>query len=390
MTSAPRLELDLYAHDALADSRQAFARIREAGPVVWLPRNRVYAIGRFADVRAALRDDVMFRSGAGVAANPFANALSGDTTLASDDDAHAARRRVLMRSLGAKAIATAEPGLVREANAVVDDLLRRPHFDAVRDFAARLPVSVVAGLVGTRGGSEQLLRWAAATFEALGPMNVRSLRTLPRSLGLYLFSRRLRPEAVAPGSWAASVFDAQAAGELSAREAKALVIDFIAPALDTTILATTHLLWLLGLHPQVWEEVRSDPSLISATVVESVRLASPIRGFTRRLAGDHEVGGVALPKGARVAVLYAAANLDETRFPNPNAFDIHRRDATHVGWGNGPHTCVGIHLAKLEMRTLLAAMAPRVEHITVGQPQPLRNNTLQGIAHLPARFGKAA
>lgn len=384
--NAPVVDADLYGEEALADSRELFARIREVGPVVWLPRHRMYAMGRFDDVRAALRDDTLFRSGRGVAANPLTNALARDTTLNSDDDVHTARRRVLMRSLGAKAIGAVEPALAREAQDVVEDALRRPHVEAAGDVASRLPSSVVATLVGVDGGSARLLRWAAATFDTLGPANGRGVRAMPRALGLYLFSRRLRPESVAPGSWAASVFDAHARGELTLREAKALVIDFVAPALDTTILATTYLLWLLGRHPETWDEVRAAPELIPATVVEAVRLASPIRGFTRELARDHEVGGVAMERGSRVAVLFGAANLDETRFPEPERFDVRRDGAAHLGWGNGPHTCVGIHLAKLEMRTLLEAMVPRVEQIAVGAPVPLRNNTLQGIAALPARF----
>lgn len=385
--TAPVVDADLYADDVLADSGELFARVREAGPVVWLPRHRMYAMGRFDDVRAALRDDALFTSGHGVAANPLTNAFARDTTLNSDGDTHTARRRVLMRSLGAKAIASVEPQLAAEAEAVVDDLVGRPQFEAGADFASRLPLSVVATLVGTRGGGDRMLRWAAATFEALGPMNGRATRSMSRALGLYLYTRALSPRSVAPGSWAASVFDAHRAGEITLREARALVIDFVAPALDTTILATTSLLYLLGRTPAAWDELRADPSLVSAAVVEGVRLGSPVRGFTRQLARDHEIGGVHLPRGARVALLFGAANRDETRFPDPDRFDLHRADAAHLGWGNGPHTCVGIHLAKLEMRTLLTAMVPHVSQITVGRPVPLRNNTLQGIAQLPARFG---
>jgi cytochrome P450 len=384
--SAPSLDVDLYARDVLADSQELFTRIREAAPVVWLPRHGLYAIGRFADVRVALRDDAVFRSGDGVAANPLTNRLGKDTTLNSDDESHIRRRRVLMRSLGASAIAGVEETLRREGGALIDELLARPHFEAAADFASRLPTSVVAGLVGVPGGSRRMLRWAAATFDALGPINLRSARATPQALALLRYSRRLRAASVAPGSWAASVFDAQARGELSAREARALVIDFVAPALDTTILALTYMLWLLGRHPDAWRELRADPSLLPAAIVESVRLASPIRGFTRRLSVDHEVGGVAMRKGARVALLFAAANRDETRFPDPDRFDLHRPAGAHLGWGNGPHACVGIHLAKLEMRTLLEAMVPRVEMIIVGTPTPLRNNTLQGIARLPARL----
>src|SRR5690348_6385346 len=95
----PSLDVDLYGESALRDSREVFARIRDAGPAVWLPRNRLYAIGRFADVRAALRDDGVFCSGKGVAANWLTNRLGRDTTLSSDADTHTARRNVLKRSL---------------------------------------------------------------------------------------------------------------------------------------------------------------------------------------------------------------------------------------------------------------------------------------------------
>ncbi len=269
---------------------------------------------------------------------------------------------------------------------MVQALAARRHFEGARDFASPLPTRVVAELVGVPGGSDRLLRWAAATFEALGPLNRRSARTLPRSLGLLSYSRRLRAGDVAAGSWAASVFAAQQSGELTVAEAKALVIDFVAPALDTTILATTHLLWLLARNPDAWAEIRADPDLIRAAVVENVRLASPIRGFTRQLAADHEVDGVTLPAGARVALLFGAADLDETRFPEPERFDLHRPDGQHLGWGNGPHTCVGIHLARSEMQLLLEAMTTRVARVVTGDPTRLRNNTLQGIARLPARF----
>lgn len=387
--TAPTLDIDLYGDDALVDSTALFQQVRDAGRVVWLPKHRMYAIGRFAEVRAALRDPELFASGRGVAANPIANSLSRGTTLNSDGEPHSRRRKILMRSLGAKAIGSIEATLAREAEALVERLVSVDEFDGVADFARHLPVSVVSDLVGVPGGGEQMLRWAAATFDGLGPANRRARQQLRHSLGLLLFTRRLQPSSVAPGSWAASVFAAQEQGELSAREARALVIDFVAPALDTTILATSHMLWLLGTHPEVWAELRADPSLATAVVMESVRLASPVRCFTRSVSRDHSIGGVELRRGDRVALLYGAANLDEREFADPHAFNIHRPTIAHVGWGNGPHTCVGIHLAKLEMRTLLAHMIPVVESIQVADREPLRNNCLQGAASLRATFSRA-
>jgi cytochrome P450 len=82
-------------------------------------------------------------------------------------------------------------------------------------------------------------------------------------------------------------------------------------------------------------------------------------------------------------LLFGAANLDATEFPAPERFDLDRPNKVQLGWGNGPHTCVGIHLAKLEMQALLSAMVPRVRAVEAGEPVRLRNNTLQGISSLP-------
>jgi cytochrome P450 len=166
-----------------------------------------------------------------------------------------------------------------------------------------------------------------------------------------------------------------------------MVIDFIAPSLDTTILASTHMLWLLGENPEAWRRIRADPELIGAAVVEAVRLASPIRGFTRQLSRDAEMGEVTLSAGERVVLLFGAANLDERRYPEPERFDLERPPGGHLGWGHGPHTCVGIHLAKLEMAALLRALAAQVETIELtGPPTRIRNNTLQGFGSLPVRL----
>jgi cytochrome P450 len=380
------LDVDLYDEAAQRDSRELFARIRDTGPAVWLPRHRMYAIGRFEDVRAALRNDDVFRSGEGVAANPMTNRLIRGTTLASDGQTHDTRRKVLMRSLGHQALAAVQDRVDQHAERLMERLLKADWFEATQDFASYLPLAVVADLVGVRAPSDRLLRWAAASFDALGPLNRRGFRAAPTGAGLLLYTRLLNSRRVAPGSWAASVFEAQAAKEISRAEAKSLVIDFVAPSLDTTILASTYMLWVLAHSPEAWREIRTDPDLVARAVVETVRLASPIRGFTRRVAKAHSVDGVMLPTGARAVLLFGAANLDQRQFPDPERFDLHRTSQVQLAWGNGPHTCVGIHLAKLEMQALLKAMVPRVAEVEVGASERVLNNTLQGISRLPARF----
>ena len=384
---APAVGVDLYAPAVVEDSAAAFARIRDAGPVVWLPRQRMWAMGRFDEVRAALRDDELFISGHGVAANPLTNALARKTTLFSDGETHVARRKVLMRSLGAQAMAPISARLDAEAAAIVAGLVGRGEFDAVRDFSSGLPLGVVADLVGVRVSSERLLSWGTISFDVLGPLNRRGLRALPSSVGMLAYSQRLARSRVVPGSWAASVFDAADRGEIGRIEARNMVIDFIAPSLDTTILASTCMLWLLGESPEAWQHLRREPELIPAAVVEAVRLASPIRGFTREVSRDAEVGGVQMRSGDRVVLLIGAANMDERRYPDPERFDLDRPPGGDLGWGHGPHTCVGIHLAKLEMAALLRALVAQVETIAIAAPPTrIRNNTLQGIGALRVRL----
>jgi len=387
---AASVDLDLYSPRVVEDSAEAFARIRETGPVVWLPRHRMWAMGRFEDVRAALRDDGLFVSGYGVAANPITNVAARKTTLFSDDETHVARRKVLMRSLGAQALAPIAGRLDAEAEAIVGRLVGRGEFDAARDFSSGLPLEVVADLVGVRVPAERLLSWGTISFDVLGPLNRRGLEAFPSSLGMLAYAQRLNRSRVVTGSWAASVFDAADRGEIDRTEARNMVIDFIAPSLDTTILAATYMLWLLAEYPDAWQRIRRDPELIGAAVAESVRLSSPIRGFTRRLSRDAEVGGVRMRAGERAVLLVGAANLDERQFAEPTRFDLDRPPGGNLGWGNGPHTCVGIHLAKLEMAALLRALVAQVETIELtGPPVRIRNNTLQGIGSLPVRLRAA-
>ncbi|MCW4351983.1 cytochrome P450 [Hoyosella sp. YIM 151337] len=383
--SAPSVDIDLYSTATLKNPQPVYRQIRDTGPLVWLPRHRMWAMGRFDDVREALRDDTTFLSKQGVAANPIANALGRYTTLSSDNSTHLTRRMILMRSLTSRALSPSAEVFEAEAAETIERLLRQDSFDGVADFSARLPVQAVAELVGVKVTPHHMLRWAGATFDGLGPANLRSLSTFRRSLALYLYTLRLNRAAVKPGSWASTVFDAADRGEVSTIEAKNMIIDFVAPSLDTTILATAQLLWSLGTVPGVWRQLRDDPSLVPTAVVEAVRLASPIRGFTRMVAQDTELHGIRLGRGQRVVLLYASGNMDERHFDQPEKFTLNRR-GSNLGWGHGIHTCVGMQLSKLEMQTLLYAMIPRVDTITVSDPVPVLNNTLQGFASFTARF----
>jgi cytochrome P450 len=113
-----------------------------------------------------------------------------------------------------------------------------------------------------------------------------------------------------------------------------------------------------------------------------IRLESPIRAFARYVAQDFAVGSVTLAEGSRALMLYACANRDPEKYADPAKFDIDRRAGDHLGFGMGTHLCAGMHLAKLELEVLLAALIPRVSAFRTSDAVRKPHNTLRGLTQL--------
>jgi cytochrome P450 len=165
------------------------------------------------------------------------------------------------------------------------------------------------------------------------------------------------------------------------------MIDYLAPSIDTTAGAISAALWLFAIHHDQWELLRADRSLLSNAVNEVVRIESPLRSFSRRVAAETEVSGVRLPQGSRVNVFYASANRDAAVFPNPDDFDITRNTSAQLGFGLGVHGCGGQGLARLETESILTALLDRVDRIEIdGVPKLARNNIIHRFEQLPLRL----
>ncbi|MEM6993417.1 MAG: cytochrome P450 [Myxococcota bacterium] len=380
----PSYEVDFYASEVVADPHRHYKAIRDLGPAVWLPKNELYALGRYADAKAALKASTTLISGKGVSNNRFMNNERQVATLVSDGELHR-----LYRSLVMKPIIASEARALREeirttAETLIDDLLARGPCDGMTDLAQVIPVSIVSHLVGLpEEGRENMLKWAAATFDTLGSLNELARKAVPSVKESFAYTVGLKREDVRPGGWASRLFDAADEGILEPSAVPGLLQDYIAPSLDTAIFAIGHTLDLLGRHPEQWAEIRKEPKLITKTINEVLRMEAPIRAFTRYVNEDYEAGEVRLPKDSRVVIIYGSANRDERHYPDPDRFDIHRSNNDHLGFGYGVHHCLGVHLAKAEISSLLEVMAEKVERIEVGTPELMRNNVLRGFSHLP-------
>lgn len=384
--NVPTYHPDIYSTAAIVDPYPHYARMRELGPVVWLSSQRVYALPRYAECKAALRDDATFISGKGVALNAFTNRMSRGTTLNSDGQDHDKRRKLVAHRLTPKALRKISDTVTSQAEQIVDAAVARRSVDGVRDLATALPLSIVPDFVGwPLEGRDHLIDWAGATFDFLGPRNKRSVAALPASLQMLRFTRRMvRERNVLPGSMAHDVLAAVDAGTVTESEVPPLMIDYLAPSLDTTISAIASALHLFATHPDQWQAVRDDPTLIPNAVNEVVRIESPLRAFSRSVSTEVQFGGTTLAQGARVLVLYASANRDALQWTDPDTFDVHRDATSQLGFGHGTHGCAGQGLARMETQAILTALAARVATIrSLGEPVWALNNIIHRFERLP-------
>ena len=387
--SIPVYRSNIYSTRAIAEPYPHYRRLRDLGPVVWLSRHRVYALPRFAECKAVLRDDKTFISGDGVGLNPIVNRLSRGTTLNSDGAEHDQRRKLVAHRLLPRALRAMSDIVEQQAVELVDAAVAREEVDGVRDLATALPLSVVPDFVGwPRNGREHLLRWGGATFDALGPINVRTLKAALPSLQMLSFSKRVvRDRSVLDGSMGHDVLVAADNGQLSHAECPALMVDYLVPSLDTTISGIANALYLFATHPAQWRALKDDPALIPNAFNEVLRYESPLRAFSRKAVRDTDIAGAPIPSGARVLVIYASANRDEREWSDPDRFDIGRDANRQISFGQGTHACAGQGLARMETQAILRALVDRVDRIELsGPPTWARNNIIRCHERLPLRL----
>lgn len=383
---APVYDGDFYADDVIRDPYPVYAQLRALGPVVYLSRHDVYALPRYAEVASVLRQPQRFVSGRGVSLNERTNRLLVGSTLNSDPPEHDVTRGVTAEPLLPGALAAIAPRIRRAADQLVADLVARGRFDAVTDFAQYLPVTIVAELVGLPDvGRQKMLTWASATFNLFGPENARAQAAFDDLRDLKAFLDEYgTPDKLKPGGWAQRIFKVGAERGIPFATCAQLMRDYINPSLDTTISATSQAIKFFADQPEQWALVRKRPELIPNAVEEVVRLASPIRAFTRWVAEECEIAGVVIPQGARVMVMYASANRDERKFVDPDRFDVTRDVHDHLGFGSGVHMCMGMHLGRLEIVSLLQSLARRAKTIALAaEPVVAMNNTIRAWASLP-------
>ena len=182
--------------------------------------------------------------------------------------------------------------------------------------------------------------------------------------------------------------NAQIDGEpISARDRAGYYIITASAGHDTTSASTAGAMLALARDPEQFAKVKADRSLLPNIVEEAIRWTTPVQHFMRMANADVELSGVKIAKGDWIMINYVAANHDPAQFDNPRKFDVTRDQTRHLAFGAGAHQCLGLHLARLEMRLLFEALLDRLDSIELaGEPRRAKSTFVGGLKTLPLRF----
>jgi cytochrome P450 len=316
-----------------------------------------------------------------------------------DPPEHAKYRRVVSSHFTPRAVERMKRGVDDITNELLDEIMeggKVQEGDFVRLFSARLPLAVLADLLGVpRADWELMFRWSNEVIGATDAdyrvgdetpeeTSERARMALFQYYAEMVDERRKHPREDIVTVLATGEVDGQ---EIPPFELLSYLFLLVVAGNETTRNATTGGLLALLQHPGELEKLRKNPGLVDSAVEEIVRWTSPVIQFCRTPNQDVEVRGQKIRAGQAMTLFYPSANRDEDVFEDPFCFRIDRDPNPHVAFGIGEHVCLGANLARLELRSAFRTLIPRLEHIELaGPPERLRSSFVGGIKRMPIRF----
>jgi cytochrome P450 len=392
----PSLDDDPFGTAVLTDPYDFHRRLRDAGPVVFLPRYGIYAMGRFEDVKAALQDWETFVSSRGAGISDFAKEepwRPPSLLLEADPPDHTVVRTAMNGVVSPRSMRALRERFAAPAQEIADRLVAQGTFDAVTELAEVYPLRVFPDAVGLpEAGRENLLPYGGLAFNAFGPDNELRRNALATAAPVQAWvMEQCQRENLTPGGFGEQIWAAADRGEITHQQAPMLVRSLLTAGVDTTVYGIANTVYALSRHPDQWAQLHAQPAKAKFAFDEALRWESPVQTFFRTTTRDVEVAGTTIPRDTKVLLFLGSANRDPRQWgEDAEVLDIGRRAAGHVAFGMGVHQCVGQPVARLETELVLSALAQRAGAIEpAGDPVPKLNNTLKGWASVPVRLTPA-
>ena len=343
------------------------------------PKNEYSAVS-FNAVNTVFRDGRVFSS------KPYDKTIGlfmGPTILAMAGTKHREHRNLVSAAFKSKALARWEPAIVRPiCNALIDEFIDAGQADLVRNFTFEFPTRIIAQLLGLP--AEDLPEFRRRAVQLIN-YTIKYERAFEASAALkdYFLDQIEQRKAKPTDDIIGDLVTAEIEGEKLGDEAIYSFLRLLLPAgLETTYRSSGNLLYLLLTHPDQFAALQADRELIPQAIEEGLRFETPLTTVQRFTTADTELEGVTIPARSAIGVCMGSANRDERRWERSEEFDIFRKHLPHIAFAAGEHTCLGLHLARLETRVALDCLLSRLSNVNLvaeGDPhihgQPFRSPT---------------
>ncbi len=380
-----------------AQPYDAWAEARRACPVAGVedgmggPGRTTYQVTRYKDAEHVLRDAEAFSSSIN---GDHIGQFMGDLILAMNGDEHRKYRNLVAKAFRASQLEQWDETLVRPTiNRLLDAIAPVGRADLVQSVTSKYPVQVICGIVGVPlEDAEQFARWAEEINT--GPLaperGHRASQAMVDYLRPLVEARRAEPN----GDFLSDLVHAEVDGE---RLTDSKIYGFLRLLLpaggETTFRVMGNALYALLTHPDVLARVYDDRGLLPEVIEETLRWETSVTMVSRVAVRDTEIAGCPISAGSPVGVVTGSANRDETRWEQPDEWQLGRPVQHHLAFGTGPHQCLGMHLARLELRVGLLAILDRLANLRL-DPERAGDAVIEGYAFrgpraLPVLFDPA-